>query len=403
LTCPRSQHGNPAAENPLRGISRRQMLARAAGTALASLLLEGCGNAAAHPVVSALAPATSSKEDSGAASLKAHAADKGLLTGFAVVPALLRTDHAYASVVREQASILVAENAMKWDALRPTATAFRFDESDALLHFAEQNGIQLRGHNLLWHRQLPRWFAATATPANARQLLEDHIATVAGRYAGRMHSWDVVNEAIQVSDGRPDGLRDSPWLRLIGEDYVEVAFLAARRADPHALLAYNDYGIESESAADEAKRQAILLMLRRMRNRRVPIDAVGIQSHLAAGGPRYGASLMRFIASLRELGLQVFLTEMDVNDRALAPAIAARDTQVAATYAEYLNLVFADPAVTAVLFWGVSDRDTWLNQEDARSDHEPERPLLFDPNFKPKQSFFAVRDAFDRRAIVHTK
>jgi endo-1,4-beta-xylanase len=384
------------------------MLLATASTALApgSFLLDGCGHPSANPSLPALAPASSSKGDSGAASLMAHAAAKGILTGFAVVPALLRTDHAYASVVREQASIIVAENAMKWDALRPSATDFRFGEADAVLHFTEQNGIKVRGHNLVWHRQLPRWFTATATPANARQLLETHIEKVAGRYAGRMHSWDVVNEAIQVSDGRPDGLRDSPWLRLVGDDYVEFAFKAARRADPQALLTYNDYGIESESPADEAKRRAVLQMLRRIRARRVPIDAVGIQSHLAAGvagGLRYGAGLTRFIASVRELDLQVFLTEMDVNDRALAPAIAARDRQVAATYAEYLDLVLADPAVTAVLFWGVSDRDTWLNHEDARTDREPERPLLFDPSFKPKQSFFAVRDAFDRRAIVHTK
>jgi endo-1,4-beta-xylanase len=381
------------------------MLVGTASTALApgSFLLGGCGHPSANPPLPALAPATFSKGDSGAASLKAHAAARGLLTGFAVIPALLRTDPTYASVVREQASILVAENAMKWDALRPTATTFRFDDSDALLNFAEQNRIKMRGHNLLWHRQLPRWFAATANPGNARKLLETHIETVAGRYAGRMHSWDVVNEAIQVGDGRPDGLRDSPWLRLVGDDYVEVAFKTARIADPRALLTYNDYGIESESAADDAKRRAILLMLRRMRTRRIPIDAVGIQSHIAARGPRYGTGLMRFIASLRELDLQVFLTEMDVNDRAVAPAIAPRDAAVAATYADYLNLVLADPAITAVLFWGVSDRDTWLNHEDARPDGKPERPLLFDPNFKPKQCFFAVRDAFDRRAIVHGK
>jgi endo-1,4-beta-xylanase len=241
-----------------------------------------------------------------------------------------------------------------------------------------------------------------ATSANARQLLIAHIQTVVGRYAGRMHSWDVVNEAIEVAPkaqaGRPDGLRDSPWLRLIGDDYIEVAFRAARRADPQALLTYNDYGIEAENPSDEAKRQALLLMLRRLRARQIPIDAVGIQSHLsAAPNIRYGAGLMKFIASVRELDLQVFITEMDVNDRALAPDVAQRDAAVAAAYGSYLNLVLSDPAVTAVLTWGVTDRYTWLNHEDARPDGRPERPLLFDANYNPKQSFFAVRDAFDRR------
>jgi len=393
-----------------RQISRRDLLANsaraalvAAGSVLPGSLSLGCGDHSGRPQLPALAPETPSKGVSGSASLRARAAAKGLLTGFAVVPSLLRNEPIYAATVREQASILVAENAMKWEALRPSETTYNFDDADALLNFAEQNHIKLRGHNLLWHRGIPRWFIATATPVNARKLLESHIETVAGRYAGRIHSWDVVNEAIQVSDGRPDGLRDSPWLRLVGGDFVEVAFKAARRADPQALLTYNDYGIEAESSPDEAKRQAILLMLRRMRARRIPIDAVGIQSHLTASGPRYGAGLIRFIASARELDLQVFLTEMDVNDRAVAAPIAQRDAAVATTYAEYLDPVLADPAVTTVLFWGVSDRDTWLNHEDSRPDRKPERPLLFDPSFKPTQSFFAVRDAFDRRAIVHGK
>lgn len=340
-----------------------------------------------------------SKEIAGSGSLKVHASAKGMLTGFAVIPELLRADPVYAALVREHASVIVAENAMKWSALRPTADTYYFEQADALLNFAEQNQMKVRGHNLLWHRQLPGWFAGTAHAGNARRLLEAHIETVAGRYAGRMHSWDVVNEAIEVKDGRPDGLRDSPWLRLAGEDYVEVAFTAARKADPQALLTYNDYGIESESPQDEAKRQAVLLMLRRMRARRIPIDAVGIQSHIAAGpGARYGAGLMRFIAGARELDLQVFLTEMDVNDRALARDIAARDIAVAAAYKEYLDMVLGDPAVTAIVMWGVTDKYTWLNHEDARADGMPERPLLFDSGHNPKRAFFAVREAFNSRS-----
>ena len=155
---------------------------------------------------------------------------------------------------------------------------------------------------------------------------------------------------------------------------------------------------EAEGAEDEAKRQAILLMLRRMRARRVPLDAVGVQSHISAGPEaKYGAGLMRFIASVRELDMQVFITEMDVNDRHLDPAIASRDQAVADAYRGYLDLVLSDPAVTAVLIWGVSDGSTWLNHEGSRSDGKPERPLLFDANYKPKYDFFAVRDAFDRR------
>lgn len=331
----------------------------------------------------------------GAASLGAHAAASGLLYGCAVNVHALATNPDYAELIRQQCGILVAENAMKWAALRPGPETFRFDEADALVGFAEANRMKVRGHNLAWHRDNPKWFDASVTAANARQMLVAHIQTVMRHYAGRMHSWDVVNEAIEVKDGRPDGLRNSAWLRLAGDDYIELAFRTAREADPKALLTYNDYDIEGESAEAEQKRAAVLGLLRRMRAHGVPIDAVGVQSHISAGGAKYGAGLMGFLAAARELGLQVFVTEMDVNDRALAADIPLRDTSVAAAYKEYLDLVLGDPAVRAVLTWGITDRYTWLNSEDSRKDGQPERPLLFDADYKPKAAFFAARGAFD--------
>jgi endo-1,4-beta-xylanase len=377
-----------------RSFTRRRMLALAGQTAAAGAIASFAPLASATP---RFRPETEDQDLTGAASLKAHAAASGLLFGCAVAPGLLdpgfpRYDPAYTALIREQASIIVAENVMKWGPMRPTPTTYNFDPADALVGFAERNRMKIRGHNLCWHRQLPTWFSSVATPANARDLLVAHIETVAGRYAGRMHSWDVVNEAIEPKDGRADGLRLSPWLKLAGDDYIELAFHTARRADPKALLTYNDYGIENETPEAEAKRAAVLMLLRRLRARRVPIDAVGVQSHIAAGplsgaepgakstDPRYtyGPGLLRFLAALRELDLQVFLTEMDVNDRALAPAIADRDRAVAATYQHYLNVVLTDPAVKAVLTWGITDRYTWLNGEDARADHLPERALPFD-------------------------
>jgi endo-1,4-beta-xylanase len=300
----------------------------------------------------------------------------------------LSKDSAYAALVREQCRIVVAENAMKWGALRPAAERFDFEQADALVAFAEANRMKIRGHNLAWHRDNPKWFDRVATTANARDLLVSHIETVAGRYAGRMHSWDVVNEAIEVGDGRADGLRNSSWLRLAGEEYIELAFKTAREADPQALLTYNDYGIEAETHTGEQKRAAVLELLRRMLARRAPVDAVGVQSHISAGGDgRYGAGLMRFIAEVRELGLQVFITEMDVNDRALAPDVAVRDAAVAAAYRRYADLVLNDAAVKMVLTWGITDRYTWLNQEGGRTDGKPERPLLFDAAGRAKAAF----------------
>ena len=391
----------------MRGASRREFLETAArlgaGAAAATVLpLAAVVRAyAGKPRRAAGASATESV--AGDASLGAHGAAHGLLYGCAVNMNALGADAAYAALVREQCRIVVAENAMKWGALRPSADGFNFDQADALVAFAETNRMKIRGHNLVWHQSNPRWLEATATKENARELLVTHIETVAGRYAGRMHSWDVVNEAIRVADGRADGLRDSLWLRLIGEEYIELAFKTAREADPQALLTYNEYGIEEETRAGEQKREAAIEMLRRMVARRVPVDAVGVQSHIAAAvvagetGVQVGAGLMRFIAAVRELGLQVFITEMDVNDRALAADGPGRDAAVAAAYKQYLELALADPAVKAVLTWGITDRYTWLGQEEGRADGKPERPLPFDAEGKAKASFYAVREAFDQR------
>lgn len=146
---------------------------------------------------------------SGPDSLRAHATARGLLYGAAVNPALLDVDgvaaanttDAYTQLVRGQTNILVAENTMKWAALRPTAQSFDFAQADRLMRFAALTGDRVRGHNLCWHEALPAWFAATANKDNARKLLVEHIQTVTARYRGQVHSWDVVNEAVNPKTG----------------------------------------------------------------------------------------------------------------------------------------------------------------------------------------------------------
>lgn len=378
-----------------RAWSRREFLGHAAVASASLSLLNGCGPKRAGSG-GYLLPGS---DVTGAKSLKAHATDARLLFGFAVNTQRLHNDAAYRAVVEEQCSIIVAENAMKWRALRPAMDQFSFTEADALVEFASSRHIRLRGHNLCWHEALPDWFVGQATRENARQLLRDHIRTVAGRYSGRMHSWDVVNEAVEVKDGRTDGLRNSPWLQLVGADYIEMAFRVARDADPTALLTYNEYGIEQETQDAAMKRSAVLLMLRRLKQRNVPIDAVGIQSHLQARPMYgYGAGLQRFVQDCRDMGMEVFITEMDVNDKALPADTDVRDVAVADRYRSYLDLLLPQHNVTAVLTWGVSDAGTWLNGKDrAREDGRPQRPLLFDDRFRAKPAFAAVREAFDAR------
>lgn len=369
-------------------------------TASAAGALAACTHAVHPPPAPVL---TADHAITGQGSLKAHAAARGLLAGAAVNTRLLRSDANYARVLREQYSILVAENVMKWGPLRPAPDKYSFEEADALVAFAEQNHIKMRGHNLLWHEALPHWFESTVNKDNAERFLTDHIATVAGRYKGKIHSWDVVNEAIQVKDGRPDGLRKSPWLELLGPKYMDIAFRTARQADPDALLTYNDYGVEYDNEEDGRKRESILQLLRRMKADNVPLDALGIQSHIRAGfSSSFGKGIQDYIAGARAQGLQVFLTELDVNGDDLPYGdVAQCDHAIAEVYRSYLDTVLPDPAVKSVVTWGVTDRYTWLNSPTYRKKqpNRPQRPLPFDDNYQPTEAFFAMRDCLDRRPV----
>lgn len=375
-------------------------MAGAIATASAASILTGCPHAVhGH---SPVAPAD--HEITGKGSLKAHAAAHGLLAGAAVNTRLLHSDANYARVLREQYSLVVAENAMKWKPLRPAPDKYSFDEADVLVSFAERNKINVRGHNLVWHEALPDWFDATVNKENAQRFLTDHIATVAGRYKGKIRSWDVVNEAIQTKDGRPDGLRKSPWFELLGPSYIDIAFRAARQADPAALLTYNDYGVEYDNDEDARKREFVLQLLRRMKADNVPLDALGIQSHIKAGSSSsVSKGIQDYIASARAMGLQVFLTELDVNEDDLPYSdVAQRDHAIAEVYRGYLDTVLPDPAVKSVLTWGVTDRYTWLNNgptHQRKQPNRPQRPLPFDDHYQPKEAFFAMRDCFDRRPV----
>jgi endo-1,4-beta-xylanase len=340
-------------------------------------------------------------------SLRARATARGLLYGVAVNPALLDVEgvaagnatDGYTQLLREQTNILVAENAMKWAAVRPTAQSFDFALADRLMRFAALTGDRVRGHNLCWHEALPAWFAATANKENARKLLAEHIQTVAGRYRGQIHSWDVVNEAVSPKDGRADGLRNSPWLELVGPDYIEVAFQTASSADPGAKLTYNEYDIELDTPEQTEKRGQVMVMLRRLKARGIPIQAVGVQSHLQASGPQPGAGLVEFVRQAGKMGLEVFVTEMDVNTRGIEGGPEAQDAAVAQVYRNYLGMMLAEPNVSVALTWGITSAHSWLNESKQpwaqRPDGARQRPLPFDDDLKPTPAFVAIRYAID--------
>ncbi len=335
-------------------------------------------------------------------SLNAHARRKGLIAGAAVVVHGLQADPALQQLVAEQYGILVPEGELKWIALRPSATAYNFDAADALFTFAKQHHMLVRGHTLVWHNSVPDWLSANPVQYNVRQLLIDHIRTVVGRYRGRVQSWDVVNEAILPADKQPMALRKSFWYDAVGPDYIELAYRTAREADPHAKLCYNDYGVEYDSDDNAERRRDILDLLRSMQQKKVPLDAVGIQSHIKAASPyTIGRGLTDYMAAIRAMGLEIYLTEMDVNEDDITDNDPAHsDKIVADTYAQFLHVALADPAVKLLLTWGVSDRRTWLNDGPTHHRKQPNRPqrsLPFDPQYKPTPAFFAIRDSFDQR------
>ena len=346
----------------------------------------------------------------GANSLAAHAAANGLLYGAAVDPELLdvegiaagHTDDAYTQLFAEQTRILVAENAMKWFALRPAPDRFDFANADRMMRFARLTGKVVRGHNLCWHEGLPGWFAKAVNKENARQFLTEHIRTVAGHFRGQLQSWDVVNEAIWLQDGRPDGLRKWPWLEMIGPDYIELAFRTAAEADPQAKLTYNDYGIETDQPDEVAKRARVLALLKRLKASGVPIGAMGVQSHLHAAGAQPGAGLREFLSEVAALGLEVYITEMDVVSAGIGGGHAGRDRATARVYGDYASLMLADPNVKMLLTWGLSSEHSWVNEPDQRMQRFPdiwsERPLPFDDENAPTQAFWALRGALDGRS-----
>ncbi len=334
----------------------------------------------------------------GNTSLGQRSAAKGLIYGAAVRQSVLSSNKDIAAVVVRECAMIVPEWELKWNFQRPTPTTFDFSAGDWLANFAQNHRILFRGHTLVWHEPaaMPSWFSSFINSENAQQMLLEHITTVVSHYAGKIHSWDVVNEAINVSDRRSDGLRNTPWLQFLGADYIEMSFRAAAAADPKALLVYNDYGLDYDTAKAEAKRTVVLKLLERLKSKGTPIHALGIQAHLSGDETIFNPQKFRnFLSKVASLGLKILITEMDVTDKNLPLDVAVRDHIVAGVYEDYLSAALDEKAVIAVLTWGLSDRYTWLTEFEPRSDHAPVRPLPLDDQMQRKLAWNAIARAFD--------
>ncbi|VXD07027.1 Beta-xylanase [Sphingomonas sp. T1] len=310
---------------------------------------------------------------------------------------------AYADLLKRDCGLLVAENEMKWQALRPSATSFDFTRFDAMMAWADANALPVRGHNLLWHQPkwMPRWEEAHdfgATPARAAEnLLVDHITTVCRRYGTRIRSYDVVNEAVDPKDA---SLYQTALSRALGspEATLDLAFHTARRVAPHAQLVYNDY--MSWEPGNATHRAGVLKLLEGFKARGVPVDALGVQSHLVTQGIDARATIAglegewrRFLDAVTAMGYGLVITELDVRDNALPADFTVRDQAVADFTRGYLDVMLAYPQLRDVLLWGMTDRYSWIEGFEPRKDKARRRPCPYDAAFKPKPMYTAIAAA----------
>lgn len=381
------------------GLSRREFLQGVVGAVTASAL--GAAFAASGSGARASAPQglpAASQDASTELSLGDRALAKGLLYGAAVVQSHMANDSLFAQHVADECTALVPETALKWSVLRPSRDRYDFRQGDWLADFAQQRRMTFRGHTLVWHDAIPGWLPGAIDSKNGMRLMTDHITNVVTHYAGRVHSWDVVNEAIRPWDGKPQNLRESLWLNNCGPDYVAEAFLAAAAADPGASLVYNEYGLDYTIDKDKAKRMAVLELLADLKARNVPIHGLGIQAHLQADrmkqifDPR---ELQEFVRDVAALGLKVLITELEVSDLEVPGDVETRDRAVAEGYKSYLDTVLQEPNVSMVLTWGLSDRYTRLSHSNPRPDKSPPRPLPLDEKMRRKRAWQAIADSFD--------
>lgn len=294
---------------------------------------------------------------------------------------------------------LITLGKLKWSFLRPDPTTLNFDEPDWMVAFCRQHHLAMHGHNLCWNAGDPAWLSHMLTPSNAARILTDHITLVMRRYAGSITSWDIVNEPIATWLGRPDGLYTGPWLTALGPEYIDIAFHAAAAADPSALRVLNLEHVEQGGAGDDAARTLTLRLIESLLHRNVPIQAIGLESHLYGDLPTGSISARAaFLRELLRFGLQVLITELDINDTRLPLDISRNDALVAQAYRDYLTCVLEEAQPPRVIFFSPADQRNWYDADTgatyARPGRAPHRPGLFDRNLAPKPAYAAVARTF---------
>jgi len=327
----------------------------------------------------------------------------------------MRRNPSELAVLVREFGCVTPENLMKWEYLQPYPGFFNFDQADEFVAFAEKHHMDVVGHVLVWHSQLPDWvFKDTAGKTVSREELikrmRTHIHTVMKHYRGRIKYWDVVNEAVimRMKNGKSKAvLRPSPWMKIIGSDYIALAFKFAHEADPNAHLLYNDFNM-----TDPEKARFVAEMVRCIKARGIPVHGIGMQGHWHLEYPT-GAELQQAIDTYAKVGVKVSITELDIGVLPLLDDYHGADISHRAELRESLNpytkkippeilkqqaekyteifrvLLKNRNRIERVTFWGISDRYSWRNDYpiSGRTAH----PLLFDRDFRPKPAYFALQ------------
>lgn len=312
----------------------------------------------------------------------------------------------YAALLERECGILVPENEFKWQRLRPDPVKFDVTRFADMLNYAEARGLAMRGHTLLWHKKqfFPKWLNdydfGPAPRAKGEKLLTDHIRTLCRLYGDRIASFDVVNETIDEKTGLQ---RETSLSKAFGDAdaMVDLAFHTARQHAPKAELVYNDY--MSWEPGNATHRAGVLKLLEGFRKRNVPVDALGVQSHIGiydrdvrGSAARQEGEWRRFLDAVVAMGYKLVITELDVNDKGLPKDETIRDAAVAAYADAYLAIMFAYPQLRDVLVWGMCDKYGWLNGFSPRADGSIKRATPYDAGFRPKP----LREIFAKRFIA---
>ncbi len=321
--------------------------------------------------------AVSGPASAAATTLRAGAEAQGRYFGVAVGQGDLGNSTA-TNVAGTQFDMVTPENEMKWDTVEPSNGGYNFGPGDAIVNFATSHNARVRGHNLVWHSQLPGW--VTSLPqSQVKSAMESHITSEVSHFKGKIYAWDVVNEPFN-EDG---SFRQDVFYNAFGGGaaYIADALRTARAADPNAKLYLNDYNIEGSGS----KSNAMYSLAQTLLQQGVPLDGIGFESHFIVG--QVPSSLQSNMQRFTALGLDVAITELD--DRMSTPASSQNLQQQATDFSNVVKACLNTARCPGVTQWNISDADSWVPGTFPGQG----AATMFDNNYQPKPAFNAVLTA----------